>query len=263
MWKALNSFGNRMWNTVAIAPRLVWTGITTSADLANTFLTLNKEAYEVVADTTQKIKSVFLWAWNHGKRYHKAMNIPLSPVIAWWTALEWWVRSVVQPVVNGVVNTRNTWKNTVKNARRSTFGRVFSKKPISDFSFDHMKPRWLKLKNRISNWQVWKWKWTSTEKKVESKETKIEKKVEMKNDEKETKVQKENENEEKDKQINQLQEKMKIIEKQNEELKENDKKMIELTKKYEELEKKDKDAKNTKIVKMDNRPEKEEKKKSA
>jgi hypothetical protein len=34
--------------------------VTTSADLLNTLYTVNKEAYEVVADTTQKIKNVFL-----------------------------------------------------------------------------------------------------------------------------------------------------------------------------------------------------------
>ena len=131
--------------------------------------------YLQAADTTQEVKNTLLWAWNHGKRYHKAMNIPLSPVIATWAALEWVVRNTVQPLFNGVVNTRNTWKNTVKNARRGTFGRVFSKKPISDFSYDHMKTRWLKLNNRISKWQFGKWK--STESKWESA-PQIEKKIE-------------------------------------------------------------------------------------
>lgn len=154
MW----NFWNRIANTAAIAPRVWWTAVTAVSDLWNTYYTMGKESYEVVADTTQNVKNVLLWAWNHGKRYHKAANIPLSPVIATWAAVEWVVRSVVQPVVNGVVNTRNTWKNAIKNTRRSTFGRVFSKKPISDFSYDHMKTRWLKLNNRISKWQFGRWK---------------------------------------------------------------------------------------------------------
>lgn len=265
MWKALNNFWNRVWNTAAITPRAAWTAITTSADLLNTLYTVNKEAYEILADTSQNIKDVFLWAWNHGKWYHKAMNIPLSPVIAWGTALEWLVRSVVHPIVNWVVNTRNTWENTVKNARRSTFGRIFSKKPISDFSYDHMKTRTSNLKkNRISNWQFGKGK------RKAKKETKVEKEIENTEELKtknktETKTDKVDtvEIDKKDQQIKELQEKMKIAEKQSKELQEKNAKIIELNQKYEALEKKEKNAdkknKETKTVKMDNSPEKKEK----
>ncbi len=175
MWSSLNIAWNRVVNTAAIPVRVAWTAVTTVSDLWNTLYTMPKESYEIMADTTQEVKNTLLWAWNHGKRYHKAMNIPLSPVIATWAALEWVVRSTVQPLVNGVVNTRNTWKNTVKNARKGTFGRVFSKKPISDFSYDHMQTRWLKLNNRISKWQFGKWK--STVSKWESA-PQIEKKIE-------------------------------------------------------------------------------------
>lgn len=149
MWNWLN----RVWNTVAIPIRLWWTTIVTTADLFNTLYTYHKEWYEILADTSQQIKDVLLWAWNHGKWYHKAMNIPLSPVIATWTAAEWIVRAVVQPVVNGFVNTFKTGVNTVKNARKSSFGRVFSKKPISDFSYNHLKTRNLKLNNWIAKLQ--------------------------------------------------------------------------------------------------------------
>lgn len=154
MWNGLN----RIWNTAAIPIRMWWTAITTSADLLNTFYTFHKEWYEVLANTSQQIKDVFLWAWNHGKWYHKAMNIPLSPVIAAWSALEWVARSVVQPVVNWVVNTWHTGINTIKNARRWSFGRIFSKKPISDFSYDHMKTRPLTLNNWFAKLQFARWK---------------------------------------------------------------------------------------------------------
>ena len=36
--------------------------------------------------------------------------------------------------------------------RRSTIGRVFSKKPISDFSFDNLSTRNLNIKNSTSSW---------------------------------------------------------------------------------------------------------------
>jgi len=198
MWKALNTTWNRLWNTVAIAPRMAWTAVTTATDLWNTIYTFHKEGYEVLADTTQKIKSTLLWAWNHGKWYHKAMNIPLSPVIATWAALEWVVRSTVQPIVNGVVNVWNTGKNTIKNARRGSFWRVFSKKPISDFSYDHVKTKELKKNNRISKWQFGRWKWKESEtegapqieRKIEKKIKKEEKKVVVEEKKEETKVEK-------------------------------------------------------------------------
>jgi len=166
MWNGLN----RIWNTAAIPIRIWWTAVTTSADLLNTFYTFSKEWYEVLANTTTQIKDVLLWAWNHGKWYHKAMNVPLSPVIAVWSAFEWAIRSIVQPIVNWVVNTWNTGVNTVKNARRWSFGRVFSKKPISDFSYNHIKTRPLILNNWFAKLQLEKWETKSNN----SSETKTE-----------------------------------------------------------------------------------------
>ena len=160
MWNGLN----RIWNTAAIPVRMWWTVVTTSADLLNTFYTFHKEWFEVLANTTKNIKDVLLGAWNHGKRYHKAMNIPLSPVIATWSALEWVVRSVVQPIVNWVVNTWNTGVNTIKNARKWSFGRIFSKKPLSDFSYEHLKTRPLTINNWFSKLQFARWSSRGSEK---------------------------------------------------------------------------------------------------
>ena len=160
MWNGLN----RIWNTAAIPIRMWWTAVTTSADLLNTFYTFHKEWYEVLANTTKNIKDVLLWAWNHGKWYHKAMNIPLSPIIATWTALEWSIRSTVQPIVNWVVNTWNTGVNTIKNARKWSFGRLFSKKPLSDFSYEHLKTRPLTVNNWFSKLQFARWSSSGSEK---------------------------------------------------------------------------------------------------
>jgi len=180
MWNGLN----RIWNTVAIPVRMWWTIVTTTADLANTLLyNLPKEGYEILSDTTKRLKDVLLWAWNHGKWYHKAMNIPLSPIIAGWTALEWAVRATVQPIINWIANTWNTGVNTVKNARRWSFGRLFSKKPISDFSYEHLKTRPLTLNNwfsklQFARWKLWWWgkKEASVVAVADKKEEKSEKK---------------------------------------------------------------------------------------
>ncbi|HRX63856.1 MAG TPA: hypothetical protein P5060_01995 [Candidatus Absconditabacterales bacterium] len=149
---------NRAGNTLAIPIRLGGTVVTTTADLFVTLKTMGKEGCEITADTAKRVKDVLLGAWNHGKWYHKAMNIPLSPIIAGGTALEGAVRATVQPMVNGVVNTWNTGKNTVKNARKSTFGRIFSKKPLSDFSYNHLETRGLKLNNWFEKLQFKKGK---------------------------------------------------------------------------------------------------------
>lgn len=154
MWNGLN----RIWNTAAIPIRMWWTVVTTSADLLNTFYTFSKEWFEILANTTKNIKDVLLWAWNHGKWYHKAMNIPLSPIIATWTVFEWAIRSTIQPIINWVANTWNTGLNTIKNARKWSFGRIFSKKPLSDFSYEHLKTRPLTLNNWFSKLQFARWK---------------------------------------------------------------------------------------------------------
>ena len=194
MWNGLN----RIWNTAAIPIRMWWTVVTTSADLLNTFYTFSKEWFEVLASTTKNIKDVLLWAWNHGKWYHKAMNIPLSPIIATWTVFEWVIRSTVQPIINWVVNTWNTGVNTIKNTWKWSFGRLFSKKPISDFSYNHLKTRPLTLNNWFSKLQFARWKsgWWDEKKAaaivVKDKEVKLEKNekndLEKNNDKKDKKT---------------------------------------------------------------------------
>ncbi|HOG15510.1 MAG TPA: hypothetical protein PK674_02880 [Candidatus Absconditabacterales bacterium] len=144
---------NRLGNTVAIPIRLGGTIVTTSADLFTTLTTSLKEGCEIVANTSQEIKNVLLGAWNHGKWYHKALNVPLSPIVAIGTAFEGIVRSAVQPVISGIVNTWNTGINTIKNARKGSFGRLFSKKPLSDFSYNHLKTRPLTLNNWFAKLQ--------------------------------------------------------------------------------------------------------------
>ena len=168
MWEKIKNFGNRLWNTVMIAPRVAWTAVNTVSDTVNTFVALPKDALDVISNTTKDVRDVFINSWTKWKRYHRVWNVILSPVIATWTAMEWAIRTAVTPVVNWVVNGRNTVKNTVTNARRSTFGRVFSKKPLSDFSYDKLNTADIikKDKNRFSKLQFWKksWNWTQVDK---------------------------------------------------------------------------------------------------
>lgn len=189
---------NRIKNTVAIPVRLWGTLVTTSADLFTTLNTCYKEWYEILSHTSQEIKSVLLWAWNHGKWYHKALNIPLSPIIATWTALEWAVRSVVQPIANWIVNTWKTGINTIKNARKGSFGRVFSKRPLSDFSYNHLQTRPLTLNNwfaklQLAKWKSWWWKSKWAVALLPTKKAKESKKEESKKEESKEKSEKKTE----------------------------------------------------------------------
>ncbi len=268
MWNTIN----RAWNTLAMPIRLWWTTVTTATDLFVTLKTMWKEWCEIAADTAKRVKDVLLGAWNHGKWYHKAMNIPLSPIIAGWTALEWAVRTTIQPIVNGVVNTWNTGVNTVKNARKSTFGRVFSKKPISDFSYNHLNTRWLKLNNWFEKLQFKKWKsiWPKKIKKI-SKEEKSEKEnskeSEKKNDEKKEERTIDKEKSEKEETKKNIKMKEEDTKKWDNDLKKKEEEIIELKKNIEELEKSNKKEKTnntkeweeTKAIKLDTKNEKNEK----
>ena len=164
MWERARNFWNRIWNTAAIGPRIIGTGLNTVTDAVDTVVALPKDALDVVKNTTHAIKDVFVDAWTKWKWYQRVGNILLSPLVAAWTALEWAVRAAVVPVVNWVVNTWNTAKNTVTNTWRSTFGRVFSKKPLSDFSYDKLKTANFinKDKNWFSGLQFGKKKWVWT-----------------------------------------------------------------------------------------------------
>ncbi len=161
MWEKAKNFWNRLGNTAMIAPRVAGTALNTATDIIDTAVALPKDILDVAKNTAHDIKNVFVDSWTKWKWYHKIWNVILSPVIATWTAVEWWIRSIITPAVNGVVNSRNTVKNSVTNAWRSTFGRVFSKKPISDFSYDKLKTADVikKDKNRFSRLQFGKKKW--------------------------------------------------------------------------------------------------------
>ena len=167
MWQKLNNLSNRFGNTIRIPTRLGYTAMNTVTDSVDTLVAMPKDALDVIQYTSHEIKNILSSAWTTWKRYQRVWNIILSPFVAMWAAVEWAVKTVVTPSVNWVVNTRNTWKNTVKNTWRSTFGRIFSKKPVSDFSYDKLKTANViqKDKNRFSKrrfgrksmwWNKWK-----------------------------------------------------------------------------------------------------------
>lgn len=164
MWERAKNIWNRIWNTAMIVPRTVGTGLNTVTEVVDTSAALIKDALDVGGNTIHKAKNVFVDARTKWKWYQRVWNIALSPIVAAGTVLEWAVRTAVTPVAHWVVNVWNTAKNTVTNARRSTFGRLFSKRPLSDFSYDKLKTANFinKDKNRFSWLQFGKKKWVWT-----------------------------------------------------------------------------------------------------
>lgn len=164
MWERAKNIWNRIWNTAMVFPRTVGTGLNTVTDTVDSAAALIKDTLEVGGNTIHKAKNVFVDARTKWKWYQRVWNIALSPIVAAGTVLEWAVKTAVTPVAHWVVNVWNTAKNTVTNARRSTFGRLFSKRPLSDFSYDKLKTANFinKDKNRFSWLQFGKKKWVWT-----------------------------------------------------------------------------------------------------
>jgi len=155
MWERINNFWNRLGNTAMVLPRLGWTVVNTGVDAINAVVTPVKDVADVVQYTADGIRNVLIDPQGKWKWYERVWNAILSPFVAAWAAIQWAVKAAVTPIVNWAVNGRNTVKNAVKNTWRSTFGRVFSKKPLSDFSYDQLKTA--NIIDKKKNWFLSKW----------------------------------------------------------------------------------------------------------
>lgn len=168
------SLGKRTWNTIWLPVRAAWTVLYWWLDAVNTVVTLPKQSLEIIWNTTGQIKDVFSKAWNTWKRYNKLLNIPSSPFIAAWTAIEWAIRAVVNPSWNAITHTRDVAWNTLVNLWNSIKS-TLSDKPISDFKYEHLKTNPIGTKNYVSKRQwlgdVWSKKTKELEKKVWELET--------------------------------------------------------------------------------------------
>ena len=128
----MGKFWNRIDNTVSIPSRAIHTIGQGSIDVINTLDGIPKDLTSVILSTKNKIADLFS---KDLRRYHYIWNAP----VAVWVWLAWAVEAVTKPIVNWL---RNTWKtavNFVSNARKSTFWSLFSTKPVSDISFNHLK----------------------------------------------------------------------------------------------------------------------------
>lgn len=173
----MGKFWNRIDNTVSIPSRSIHTIGQGGIDIINTLDGLPKDLTSVILSTKNKIANLFS---KDLRRYHYIWNAP----VAVWVWLAWAVEAVTKPIVNWL---RNTWKTTVNfvsNARKSTFWSLFSTKPVSDISFNHLKLKGKDihidttkdLRNRNSLLTENRWFLTPAKKKanLEKKKAKIE-----------------------------------------------------------------------------------------
>lgn len=137
-------FWNRVGNLVSTPVRGVGTVWYVGLDLAKTLLAEpTKNVGQITSDSIDDISNLFQEAGKRGKWYHKALNLPLAGALSGVKAVEWACRSVVNTGWNAIRNTAHTAKNGVVNLFKTATS-LFSKKPISDFSFEHLKtqPTW-------------------------------------------------------------------------------------------------------------------------
>jgi hypothetical protein len=152
---------NGIWNTLGAPIRISWAVVYGWLDAVNTVATLPKQAFEIISSTTSQIKDVFSNARNKWKRYNKLVNVPLSPFLATWTAIEWAVRAVVHPTWNAITHTKDVAGNILINAWNS-LKRTLSDKPMSDFRYEHLKTNPVWTKNYISNFQWYGGVWSES-----------------------------------------------------------------------------------------------------
>ena len=149
------------WNwtkNVAKAPwRTLYTWALLFSDAVNTVSWLGEDFFSVIKATKNKIVDCFS---PDKKWYKKILNIPVAAGV--W--LVWAVESIVKPMANWFVNSGKTLLNLGTNTWKSTFGSVFSAKPVSDFSFNTVKTKkWIisidTEKRRLNPHKLWISKW--------------------------------------------------------------------------------------------------------
>ena len=146
----------RIENTLSIPDRLLQTWLTVPSNIFDTLSAIPKDIKGVVKNTTEKIKNIFKSAVKKWKRYQRVWNTLLSPFVSLWAAVEWAVRTVVEPARNLFLNVRDSVGNFFKNIW-NTIKRAFdTTTPVSDFSYEKLKLKEPTRKNRVSKLAWWK-----------------------------------------------------------------------------------------------------------
>jgi len=152
---------DRLSNMVATPVRMaVWAPAHALVDLNKTGIGYYKDTYDIAMETTNEIQETISAAGAKWKWYHKAANIwIIAPLWSAAKLITWSIQTAVNPIVNGVFNFAKTWWGFLKNEFNGIKS-VFSKKPVSDFSFEKLKltptrKSWRHPKNFLIGWAAW------------------------------------------------------------------------------------------------------------
>lgn len=135
----------------------VWAPAHTLVDLNKTVTWLYKDTADICMDTTNEIQETISEAGSRGKWYHKIANVwVIAPLGSAAKLITGSIQATINPIVNWVFNVAKTWWGFLKNEFNSVKS-VFSKTPVSDFSFEKLKltptrkSRW-NPKNLLIGW---------------------------------------------------------------------------------------------------------------
>jgi hypothetical protein len=148
----------RVWNAAVTPVRMaVWAPAHTLVDLNKTVTWLYKDTADICMDTTNEIQETISEAGSRGKWYHKIANVwVIAPLGSAAKLITGSIQATINPIVNWVFNVAKTWWGFLKNEFNSVKS-VFSKTPVSDFSFEKLKltptrkSRW-NPKNLLIGW---------------------------------------------------------------------------------------------------------------
>lgn len=150
---------NFTWNTLWFLGR--WAVATSGLavlDIAQAWANVVSDIGTVVKDTKQKVREILSSPYAKGpmKWYHRVGGALTSPFIGLGALVEGAVRTGVEPTRNAVLNVRDITGNFFKNLWESILRTFDTKRPASDFSFNHLQWKEPKRENWVSKRTRWK-----------------------------------------------------------------------------------------------------------
>lgn len=144
MWEKLN----RVWNSLGIVPRTLWTWLNTVWDTTKTALYSVLNPVEWLWKTATSIKNAIHNACNSGKK--SWYKVPLSLLASPFMAVEWVTETLWYSWSHLLSNIRDTIANPFINLWNSIKW-MWSKNGFSGFKFNKIDSEDVSPKNRLAN----------------------------------------------------------------------------------------------------------------
>lgn len=144
-------FWNRLWNTVCVAPRAVWTWLSTVSDATRTALYWVLDPFEWLGKTAWDIKDAIHKSFTEWKWYQKLWKAPASLVATPFMAVEWVAETLWHTWCNLFRNVRDTIAHPFINVGHSVKW-MWSTQKIWDFKLEKIEERSkMSPKNRVAS----------------------------------------------------------------------------------------------------------------